>query len=256
MSPTGDQNRLRALLVARSTGFAVFLVCYHHWSWARLVVAWLAQRCTRSTLERAQPCARRKISVIRTRPELVSVRNKSSNFSVRSSLRGLQFLVTRRHAASLVSIVRFSFLLPPPFSIPVSFDVPSTTAWPVHLRWIRATCDRYGARKFCGSIPCGRNSSHFSSPFIRSTLRSTLSHHRSFYFPSFHPIFLPRHQFFFLFSHLLHFLRPVVSGSPFFLQPLSPTFIRGSTAEILLFCFHLFFVRALACKARRDVAFL
>ena len=38
--------------------------------------------------------ARRKISVIRTRPELVSVRNKPSNFSVRSSLRGLQFLVT------------------------------------------------------------------------------------------------------------------------------------------------------------------
>lgn len=133
-------------------------------------------------------CARRKISVIRTRPELVSVRNKSSNFSVRSSLRGLQFLVTRRHAASLVSIVRFSFLLPPPFSIPVSFDVPSTTAWPVHLRWIRATCDRYGARKFCGSIPRGRNSSHFSSPFIRSTLRSTLSHHRD---PSTFPLSTP-----------------------------------------------------------------
>lgn len=128
----------------------------------------------------------------------------------------------------------------------------------------RATCDRYSGRgrKFRGSIPRGRNSSHFSSPFIRPTL------------PSLSPLFSPlRHQFFFLPpfstplspSPLRSFLPSpparsrftILSGPLPLSPPLSPTFIRGSTAQILLFCFPpallppLSFVRALACKAGR-----
>lgn len=47
--------------------------------------------CMRAREERRK--RRGRDFVIRTRPELVSVRNKSSNFSVRSSWRGLQFLL-------------------------------------------------------------------------------------------------------------------------------------------------------------------
>lgn len=65
--------------------------------------------------------------VIRTRPKLVSVPNKPSNFSVRSSLRGLQFLVTRRRPPSSLPLPSFSqsFVFPHPFPIPVSFSEPN-----------------------------------------------------------------------------------------------------------------------------------
>lgn len=65
--------------------------------------------------------------VIRTRPKLVSVPNKPSNFSVRSSLRGLQFLVTRRRPPTPPPNPSFSqsFVFPHPFPIPVSFSEPN-----------------------------------------------------------------------------------------------------------------------------------
>lgn len=257
MSPTGDQNRLSALLVARRTGFTVFLVCYHHWSWSRLVVAWLAQRYTRSTLEHARP--------LRTEKDFS---NPHTSRTRKRSEQVVQFFGTVKFARTPIPryppprrLPRFdrSFFLPPPSSFLYSSFFRRTvyhglTRAPTlntgHLRSLRSqkVLRIDPARKKLFPLFFSLYSFHPSiHPFPPP---------RSFYFPSFHPIFLQRHQFFFLFSHLLHFLRPVVSGSPFFLQPLSPTFIRGSTAEILLFCFHLFFVRALACKARRDVAFL
>lgn len=124
----------------------------------------------------------------------------------------------------------------------------------------RATCDRYSGRgrKFRGSIPRGRNSSHFSSPFIRPTLPSLslLFFPRSVTsFSSFHPFPLLSHLRPFAAFFLLRSRFTILSGPP--LSPLSPTFIRGSTAQILLFCFPpallppLSFVRALACKAGR-----
>lgn len=65
--------------------------------------------------------------VIRTCPKLVSVPNKPSNFSVRSSLRGLQFLVTRRRPPTPPPNPSFSqsFVFPHPFPIPVSFSEPN-----------------------------------------------------------------------------------------------------------------------------------
>lgn len=74
-----------------------------------------ASRVRLQTRVPRQSVHERKIFVIRTRPKLVSVPNKPSNFSVRSSLRGLQFLVTRRRPpppSPVPSIVRFSSPFP------------------------------------------------------------------------------------------------------------------------------------------------
>lgn len=114
MSPTGDQNRLRALVVARRTGFAVFLVCYHHWSWSRLAVAWLAQRYTRSTLERARP--------LRTEKDFS---NPHTSRTRKRSEQVVQFFGTVKFARTPIPryppprrLPRFdrSFFLPPPSS--------------------------------------------------------------------------------------------------------------------------------------------
>lgn len=187
--------------------------------------------------------------------------NKPSNFSVRSSLRGLQFLVTRRrppppsprslNRSFFLTLSLFQFLSRP--NLPHSFH-PCT-----HVEY-RATCDRYSERE--AESFADRSRAEETLPtfllllFVQPSPTLSLS-----------PLFSPlRHQFFFLppFSTPLTFAPSQLSSSArsfpihhSFSLPLSPTFIRGSTAQILLFCFPspssppLPFVPALACKAGR-----
>lgn len=207
--------------------------------------------------------------VIRTRPKLVSVPNKPSNFSVRSSLRGLQFLVTRRRPPTPPPNPSFSqsFVFPHPFPIPVSFSEPNlphsfhrcthglNTGPP-------AIVTRGEAESFADRSRAEETLPTFllllfvqpSPPLSLSLLffpRSVTS------FSSFHPFPLLSHLRPFAAFFLLRSRFTILSGPLPLSPPLSPTFIRGSTAQILLFCFPpallppLSFVRALACKAGR-----
>lgn len=210
--------------------------------------------------------------VIRTRPKLVSVPNKPSNFSVRSSLRGLQFLVTRRRPPTPPPNPSFSqsFVFPHPFPIPVSFSEPN-----LPHSFHRCT---HGLNTGPPAIVTRGEAESFAD---RSRAEETLPTFLLLLFVqpsppplSLSPLFSPlRHQFFFLPpfstplspSPLRSFLPSpparsrftILSGPLPLSPPLSPTFIRGSTAQILLFCFPpallppLSFVRALACKAGR-----
>lgn len=221
-----------------------------------------ASRVRLQTRVPRQSVHERKIFVIRTRPKLVSVPNKPSNFSVRSSLRGLQFLVTRRrppppsprslNRSFFLTLSLFQFLSRP--NLPHSFH-PCT-----HVEY-RATCDRYSERE--AESFADRSRAEETLPTFLLLLfvqpSPTLSLSLLFFprsvtsFSSFHPFPLLSP------SPLRSFLPPparsrftILSG-----PPLSPTFIRGSTAQILLFCFPspssplLPFVPALACKAGR-----
>lgn len=220
-----------------------------------------ASRVRLQTRVPRQSVHERKIFVIRTRPKLVSVPNKPSNFSVRSSLRGLQFLVTRRRPpppSPVPSIVRFSSPFPyssffPDLTSPTRFTrAPTLNTGPpaIVTRRERQKVSRIDpARKKLFPLFFSFYSSN-PPPLSLSLLffpRSVTS------FSSFHPFPLLSP------SPLRSFLPPparsrftILSG-----PPLSPTFIRGSTAQILLFCFPspssppLPFVPALACKAGR-----
>lgn len=220
-----------------------------------------ASRVRLQTRVPRQSVHERKIFVIRTRPKLVSVPNKPSNFSVRSSLRGLQFLGTRRRPpppSPVPSIVRFSSPFPyssffPDLTSPTRFTrAPTLNTGPpaIVTRRERQKVSRIDpARKKLFPLFFSFYSSN-PPPLSLSLLffpRSVTS------FSSFHPFPLLSP------SPLRSFLPPparsrftILSG-----PPLSPTFIRGSTAQILLFCFPspssppLPFVPALACKAGR-----
>lgn len=169
-----------------------------------------ASRVRLQTRVPRQSVHERKIFVIRTRPKLVSVPNKPSNFSVRSSLRGLQFLVTRRrppppsprslNRSFFLTLSLFQFLSRP--NLPHSFH-PCT-----HVEY-RATCDRYSERE--AESFADRSRAEETLPtfllllFVQPSPTLSLS-----------PLFSPlRHQFFFLppFSTPLTFAPSQLSSS-------------------------------------------
>lgn len=136
--------------------------------------------------------------------------NKPSNFSVRSSLRGLQFLVTRRrppppsprslNRSFFLTLSLFQFLSRP--NLPHSFH-PCT-----HVEY-RATCDRYSERE--AESFADRSRAEETLPtfllllFVQPSPTLSLS-----------PLFSPlRHQFFFLppFSTPLTFAPSQLSSS-------------------------------------------